>query len=73
MTPAHNIRALNNETYYLAGKMIATSIVQGGPAPHCFASPVADIIIYGEIKSIMDISEIPDIVIRDKLNKVNPF
>ncbi len=32
VTPSHNITALNNQEYYLAGKMISTSIIQRGPA-----------------------------------------
>lgn len=71
VTPSHNLTALNNQSFYIAGKIIATSIIQGGPAPRCFATPVADILVYGEVKSQMDISEIPDIDIRNKLNKEN--
>ena len=33
------------------GKMIVTCIVLGGEAPACFASGVADYLVYGEVKS----------------------
>ena len=67
VTPSHNILSLSGQSYKLAGKMISTSIVQGGPAPRCFAAPVADILIYNEVKSDVDISEIHDMEIREKL------
>ena len=45
----HNVLALSTDQYALAGKMIATSIVKGGPAPHCFAAAVADILVFNEV------------------------
>lgn len=38
--PMHNVLALSTGQYALAGKMIAISMIQGGPAPRCFAASV---------------------------------
>lgn len=70
VTPSHNVLSLNGQHYKNAGKMITTSIIQGGPAPSCFAAPVADILIYNEVRSVVDLSEIHDMEIREKMNKV---
>ena len=56
--------------YYIAGKIIATSILQGGQSPHCFSPPVADYLIYGEIKSEPSIEDIPHIEIQESLLQV---
>ena len=53
--------------YYIAGKIIATSILQ---SPHCFSPPVADYLIYGEIKSETSIEDIPHIEIQESLLQV---
>ena len=34
--PQHNVEAVANNTYFVVGKLIATSIVQGGQAPLFF-------------------------------------
>ena len=39
--------------------MIATCVIQGGEAPACFASAVADYLVYGEVKSPMCLGDIP--------------
>ena len=69
-TPMHNVLALSTDQYALAGKMIATSIVQGGPAPHCFAAAVADILVFNEVASEADLSEIHDVEIQGKMKRV---
>ena len=53
--------------------MIATSIIQGGPEPHCFARPVADILVYNEIHSDVDMQQINDFEIREKMKKVSLY
>ena len=47
----HDVTGIANNTYYIIGKMISTCIIQGGEAPTCFASAVADYLVYREIKS----------------------
>ena len=56
----HDVLSVSNGSYKTAGIMIATSIIQGGPALHCFARPVADILVYNEIHSDVDMQEIND-------------
>ena len=65
-----NVLALSADQYALAGKMIATSIVQDGPAPHCFAAAVADILVFNEVVSEADLSEIHDVDIQGKMKRV---
>lgn len=66
VVPVHNIQAVSNNVYYVIGKMISTSIVQGGQPPVCFARPVADFLV----KCSPDLQDIPDSTIRQKLTKV---
>ena len=42
LLPTHNPPALINKEFYYIGKMIAASILQGGPAPEFFAESVAE-------------------------------
>ena len=71
--PTHDVLSVSNGSYKTAGIMIATSIIQGGPAPHCFARPVADILVYNEIHSDVDMQEINDFEIREKMKKVSLY
>jgi hypothetical protein len=45
VVPVH-IHAVAETKYYLTGKVIATSLVQGGEPPVCFSAAVADFIVY---------------------------
>ena len=47
LVPIHSLEALSSNKFYVVGKMFATSIVQGGLAPFCFAKPVADFLVFG--------------------------
>ena len=68
--PQHNVEAVANNTYFVVGKLIATSIVQGGQAPLCFSKAVVDFLIYDEVKSKVCLDDIPICDIRVKLRKV---
>ena len=68
--PVHNTSRLNSREYYTAGKMIATALVHGGRAPHCFSVSFAEYIVYGKVKSDPDPKDIPDYAIQEKLVKV---
>ena len=70
VTPAHNVVSLSTDQCMVARNMIATSIIQGGPAPHCFATAVAEILVYKEVKSEFDLSKIHDLNIWENLEKV---
>ena len=73
VVPVHNTIALTNGDYYIVGKMIATSLVHGGRAPHCFARAFAELLVYGKVKSEVDYEEVPDQEVRDKLRKVRIY
>ena len=66
----HDVTGIANNTYYIIGKMISTCIIQGGEAPTCFASAVADYLVYREIKSPLCLDDITNLRIRDLLQQV---
>ena len=66
----HNTSRLNSGEYYTMGKMIATAIVHGGCAPHCFSVSFSEYIVYGKVKSIPDSKDIPDHSVQEKILKV---
>lgn len=70
VVPLHNVEAVTSNTYFIIGKMIATSLVQGEPPPLCFAAAIADYLIYDEIKSGPCIDDIPNHTIRQKVQQV---
>ena len=56
VVPVHNVEALENNKFFIVGRMIATSLVQGGESPSCletsevlFAWKVFLIILYAEL------------------------
>ena len=49
--PLHNVEAVVDNRFCTFGKMIVTSIIQGGEVPVCFAKPVADYIVNKEVSS----------------------
>ena len=70
--PTHDVLSVNNGSFKTAGIMIATSIIEGGPAPQCFARPVADIFVYNEIYSDVGMQEINDFE-SEKMKKVSVY
>ena len=68
---AHNSLALQQMDFEIVGKMIASSICHGGPAPHCFSCALAEMIVYGRVQSDTSIEDIPDQSVRDSLQKVS--
>lgn len=68
--PAHNVVHLRKKTYFYVGKMFAISLVHGGPAPACMASPVADYFTYGMERVKATVSDVPDMEIQTKLQQV---
>jgi hypothetical protein len=70
-TCIHNVMALRDNEYFLYGQCIAMAVTQGSPGPQCFASSVANYILYGDLKRLNPtIEEIPDKEIRNKLQKL---
>ena len=66
----HNTTALQEDLYFCMGKMIALSIVHGGPGPTFFAESVVDYIFGGLGAVSPRVSDIPDVVIRQRVQKV---
>lgn len=69
--PRHNIVELDKKTYYYAGVMIALSLVHGGPAPQFFSPAVADYIVRGMLNVKATVDDIPDDVMKQKVEKVH--
>ena len=71
VVPIHNVDALMHNKYYVVGKMLATALVQGGEPPVCFAGAVADFIVFQTVKSAVNVDDIPDVAVRQCLQKVH--
>ena len=50
--PLHNVSALAHNKFYTIGKMLVTTIVQGGQPPLYFAGAVADFLVYKRYKCV---------------------
>lgn len=66
-----NTSALVNKEFLYVGKLIAMSIVQGGPGPASFSQWVYDYLTRGLDGVQVSVNDIPDATIRDKLNQVS--
>ena len=66
----HNITALQEELYLCMGKMIALSIIHGGPGPSYFAECVVDYLFSGLKAVTARVTDIPDAIIQQHLQKV---
>lgn len=69
--PVHNINAISENKYCLIGKMIATSVVQGGQPSVCFSAAIADFMVYDSIRSKPCIDDIPDHEVRQAMREVH--
>ena len=67
----HNLRALEEDLFLVVGKMIALSIIYGGPGPMFFANPVIDYLLRIQAKFTASVEDVPDATIRSKINKVH--
>lgn len=73
VVPIHNVAAVTSNEYYVVGKMIATSLVQGGQPPVCFAPAIAEYLVYDKIRSEPNMNDIYDHSVREKLEKVASY
>lgn len=64
-----NAAALNNKHYYEAGRIIALSLVHGGPAPHFFSNLLFNLIIGMEDNVVPTVDDVEG-DIRTVLNKL---
>ena len=67
--PRRCVMELQKQTYCLIGKIIAFSLIHGGPAQYFLARPVIDYIVYG--KASPRPSDVPEQHIREALLKVS--
>ena len=59
LLPTHNVPALIDKQYYYIGKMMAASILQGGPAPGFFAESAAEYWLQGLDGVTAHVEDIP--------------
>ena len=68
---AHNVQAMAQRKFFVAGRIVALSLVNGGPGFPCLADSVFNFLSYGlGNKVIPDIHDFPDPFIKEKLNRV---
>ena len=67
VVPEHSVEAVATNKFYVVGKMMATCLVQGGQPPLCFAKAVADVLVFGKIKSLPCLEDIPDYEVWEKM------
>ena len=68
----HNMLSLQNGDYALVGRCIGLAIIYGGSGPHFFAEAVTSYIFNEPIDSLQ-LNEIPDVDIREKIGKVYAY
>lgn len=66
--PRHSMLELEKQTYYCVGKILALSLMHGGPAPRFLARTVVDYLFYGIAEA--NPFDVPDKSIRESLIKV---
>ena len=69
--PIYSIQGVADNHFYIIGKMISTSIVQGGQPPLCFSRAAADFIVFDKVISTPCLEDIPDYEIREHLKRVS--
>lgn len=66
----HNLIELQHESYLIVGRIIALSLIYGGPAPHFFARAVAEYLL-GVAPLTASIEDVPDESVRQSLRRVS--
>lgn len=70
-TLKHNLLALRQK-FYLVGKIIALSVLNGGPAPKFFPKHIKEYLIYGRILGDkVNAAQIPEEVIKEHVLKAS--
>ena len=73
LLPMHNTDALCSSLFKVAGRMITSSIINGGPAFPCLAVPVYTYLVTGAVNEAVECStadDIPDFEVREALKQV---
>ena len=61
-----------SEKVFVAGRLVALSLANGGPAFPCLADSVLNFLSYGlSDKAMPDIDDIPDPLMKKRLNRVS--
>ena len=68
--PAPNMAELQKHTYHYVGRMMAVSLIHGGPSPVFLATSVVNYIFYGISKVRATVNEVPIHTIKSKLKEV---
>jgi len=68
--PIHNVLELKKQTFKYIGNMLAASLLNGGPAPTFFADFVADYFVYGLEHVKVNIQDVLNDKMKEKLTKV---
>ena len=63
---SHDLMLLHNKQYETAGKLIAWSILQGGPGPRCVLPEIFNLVMDDKV----DISTLVDACMDDKLQRI---
>lgn len=70
-TLKHNLLALRQNHFYLIGKIVALSILNGGPAPKFFPKHIKEYLIYGSILGDkINAAKIPEEDVREHVIKI---
>ena len=67
----HSVMELERQTFVYIGRIIALSLLYGGPAPTFFSPAVADYIVHGILKVKATVDDVPDEEVRKKLINVS--
>ncbi|XP_028577255.2 G2/M phase-specific E3 ubiquitin-protein ligase isoform X1 [Podarcis muralis] len=63
-------QALKDNLYYEAGKMIAVSLVHGGPSPSFFSKTLFDCLVYGTENVKPTIEDVADVTVLQTIEKI---
>lgn len=63
--------AVEENLYFEAGKMIAVSLVHGGPSPGFFSKTLFDCLVYGPEKVKPALEDVADVDVAQTIKMVN--
>eukprot|EP00112_Aurelia_sp_Birch-Aquarium-sp1_P013568 Seg2881.8 transcript_id=Seg2881.8/GoldUCD/mRNA.D3Y31 product="G2/M phase-specific E3 ubiquitin-protein ligase" protein_id=Seg2881.8/GoldUCD/D3Y31 len=67
-TLRHDAHKLENGDYYMYGKFVALSLLQGGPGPHNWCKPLAQYVL--GLEPTISVEHIPDYEVQAKLGEI---
>ncbi|XP_043929738.1 G2/M phase-specific E3 ubiquitin-protein ligase isoform X2 [Protopterus annectens] len=63
-------QASSEDLYYEAGRMIAVSLVHGGPSPNCFSKTLFHCLVIGPEKAEPTLEDVADFTVVQKIRKI---